>query len=236
MARTVTQLWSGAGPDEPIAQLFLRRLREEGVIAPFPSNFRSTIFVTSDERRAASALWSSLGTDPKSAVVLNPHSGVAVKRWPIEHFAALGQGLADDGWSIAVLAGDDPQLAWNIARLIPKAQFLPKVALRLTAACLEGCAMLVSGDSGIAHLASAVGTPVLAIYGPTWAGRYGVAERASNLQSPFECPEVNPMNFTTQRCWFSDTCIFPGKANCCEDVTPQRVLRAARHLLEDTGA
>ncbi len=229
--RKVSQLWSGAGRDEPIAGLFLRRLREEELIDAASLDSRARVFISDDERRAAAATWASLGLVVERTVILNPHSGVAVKRWPAESFVALGQALAADGWGIAVLGGDDPALAWKISQLIPDARFLPRMPLRLTAACLERTCLVVSADTGIAHLASAVGSPVLAIFGPTWSGRYGVAPPSINLQTPFDCPERNPMNFTTQRCWYSGECIFPGKANCCEDVSPATAVEAAHRLL-----
>jgi len=231
--RKVTQLWSGAGVDEPISDLFVRRLREEGIVDAQVAALPIKVYLSEDERGAAAAIWSSLDVARERVVVLNPHSGAAVKRWPVDYFAILGQALAADGWTIAVLAADGPELAWQIATLIPDARFIPKMSLRLTAACLEGAGLVVSADSGVGHLASAVGTPVLAIYGPTWAGRYGVAAPSLNLQSPFDCPERQPMNFTVQRCWFSGQCVFPGKTNCCEDVTPSAALAAARELLAD---
>lgn len=91
-------------------------------------------------------------------------------------------------------------------------------------------ALFVSGDSGLAHVASAVRTAVLGPCGPTRAGRYGLAVPYRNLQSPFVCPELNPMNFTLQRCWAAECCIVPGKATCCADLAPARGL-AARELL-----
>lgn len=229
--RKVTRLWTGAGKDEPIARLFLRRLREEGVIGDASSSLPARLYPSPLEHRVAASLWSALGARPQQTVVLNPNAGVALKQWPGEHFVDLGQALAADGWSIAVLAGDSPDRAWTIARAIPEARFVPKLALRLTAACLAPTALVVSGDTGLAHLASAVGATVLAIFGPTWSGRYGVAEPSINLQSPFDCPELVPMNFTVQPCWRRDRCSFLEKTGCCEDVSPAVALRAARCVL-----
>ncbi|HLH73717.1 MAG TPA: glycosyltransferase family 9 protein, partial [Chloroflexota bacterium] len=222
--RTVTQLWSGAKTDELISSLFLRRLCEERVIVPTLTDHPARVFLGQSERDFAAAYWQELGLDPSRTVALNPHSGVTVKRWPSTHFVRLGQGIVDEGWQVVVLAADAPALAKEIAEQIPSARVLEKLPLRQTAAWLERLALLISGDSGIAHLASAVGTSVVAIYGPTWAGRYGVAGMAINLQSPFACSELNPMNFTTQWCWYSGRCIHPGKLNCCEDVTPETAL------------
>ncbi len=229
--RTVTQLWTGAGPDEPIARLFLRRLREEGLIDPRQPDPPARVHLADLDRRTAAATWASLGVSPRTAVVLNPHAGMAIKRWPREGFVWLGRTLGKLGWNVVVLAGEDGAEAERIATALTRAWVLPRLALRPTAACLEGVALVVSADSGIAHLASAVSAAVVGIYGPTWAGRYGAASPAVNLQSPFDCEERRPMNFTRQRCWYTGRCIFPGKASCTADVTPEAVGVAALILL-----
>jgi len=232
VSRVVTRLWDAARPDERIAHLFLRRLREEGIVDVTLPDPPARLFPTADERCIARELWNRLHLVPGRTVVFNPHAGVAVKRWPEGNFAALGRALAHRGHSIAVLAGEDPPLAWRIARAIPEARFVPRLSLRVTAAWLADASLVVSADSGLAHLAGAVGVPVLAIYGPTWAGRYGVAPPSANLQTPFPCPERNPMDFTVQRCWWNGRCIFTDKLTCCEDVTPAEALAAAERLLE----
>jgi len=228
--RTVTQLWRGTGPQEPIAQLFVRRLREEGLIPPELSDPRAELPLSEPERRAARVVWRSLGQSPDKTVILNPHSGMTIKRWPAASYGALAKGLRANGWGVAVLEGEAPELAREIARETG-VSVLPRRPLRETAACLEGVAVLVSADSGLAHLANAVGTPVVGIYGPTWAGRYGVAAPARNLQSAFDCPERQPMNFTLQRCWYTGACVFPDKTTCCEDISVDTVLAATRELL-----
>jgi ADP-heptose:LPS heptosyltransferase len=231
--RVATQLWSRAGLEEPIAELFLRRLREDGLIEATTTSSRPRIWLAEGERRAAAATWAARGVAPDRAVVLNPHAGMAIKRWPADRFIAVGTALAQVGWELIVLDGEEPDDAAAIARGIPGARVLPRLTLRETAACLARVALVVSGDSGIAHLASAVGRPVVAIYGPTWSGRYGVARPSRNLQSPFDCPDLNPLNFTLQRCWYTGQCIFPGKQTCCADVRPETVIVAARALLRE---
>jgi ADP-heptose:LPS heptosyltransferase len=132
---------------------------------------------------------------------------------------------------VAVLEGEALPLAARIASGIPGARVLPRRPLRVAAAVLEHAALLVSGDSGLAHVANAVGTPVLGLYGPTWAGRYGAAAPSRNLQSAFDCPELNPMNFTLQRCWAIERCIYPYKTTCSEDISPEAALAEVRDLI-----
>jgi ADP-heptose:LPS heptosyltransferase len=234
--RCVTQLWSRTSPNEPIGRLFLRRLREEGLIAPTVPDGWPRVALTPTDRLVAAQVWDEVGQAPERTIVLNPHAGMPIKRWPPAAFAALGRALTAASWPVAVLAGDEPVLAASLAGAIPGAQVLPRLPLRVTAAALARAALLVSADSGIAHLAAAAGTPVVGLYGPTVAGRYGVAPPSRNLSSPFDCPERRPMDFTRQRCWYTGQCIFADKSTCCADLTPAAVLAAVQDLLAETGA
>ncbi len=229
--RTVTHLWIGAGRDEPIERLFLRRLVEEGVIESRFARLPASLPVAAEDTAWASRWWAATGQARAEAVVLNPHSGMAIKRWPAPHFVALGRALRRLGRPVVVLAAEQAGTAESLAGEIPGAVVTPPVPLRRLAGLLAGVGVLVSADTGPAKLAAAVGVPVVGIFGPTWAGRYGQVGAGVNLQSPFDCPERNPMNFTVQRCWYGGQCIFPGKATCCEDVSPERVLEAVEEVL-----
>jgi heptosyltransferase III len=94
-------------------------------------------------------------TPPKEAVAIHPFSGSASKNWPLERFHEL------------------------VARLTLPVEFFygPEQIKDLyeLAGRLAGAALYVGNDSGITHLATAVGTPVIALFGPTdplvWAPR-----------------------------------------------------------------
>jgi ADP-heptose:LPS heptosyltransferase len=97
--------------------------------------------------------------------VLHPFSGSARKNWPLEKFRALAHGL-ERAMQVRWCSGpDDPPLdgAVRIDDLYDLACWLARARL------------YVGNDSGITHLAAAVGTPVLALFGPTdpqvWAPR-----------------------------------------------------------------
>ncbi|HRK35838.1 MAG TPA: glycosyltransferase family 9 protein, partial [Candidatus Hydrogenedentes bacterium] len=82
------------------------------------------------------------------------------KRWPAAHWQSLCAALARDGERIVQLGGDD--LAAGAAL-----DLRGKTSIREAACILRAARLLISTDTGLMHLALAVGTPVLALFGPT---------------------------------------------------------------------
>jgi heptosyltransferase-2 len=104
-------------------------------------------------------------------VALAPGSVWATKRWPEEYYAALGRTLEADGFGVILVGGEeDRDLCTRIATNIPEGRALTaagSLTLLQSAELLRRCRAVVSNDSAPMHLAVAVGTPVVAIYGPT---------------------------------------------------------------------
>lgn len=125
----------------------------------------------SSERALAAAGWSGQ-TRP---ILLSPGSAKAgIKRWPAERYAALADALALRGWPCGLIVG--PEESALGARVSSAARApLPVLGADLDpvelAALLSNARLLVSNDSGPMHLAAAVGTPVIAFFGPTDPGR-----------------------------------------------------------------
>jgi hypothetical protein len=102
---------------------------------------------------------------PAGFAAIHPFSGSARKNWPLEKFRQVARGL-ERSMPVRWCAGaDDPPLAGAV-----RIDDLYELALWLASAHLY-----IGNDSGITHLAAAVGTPVLALFGPTdprvWAPR-----------------------------------------------------------------
>jgi heptosyltransferase-1 len=98
------------------------------------------------------------------------------KLWPEANWANLGQALAARGLSL-LLPGGNPgerERAARIARHIPNAQVVPPMRLADLATLLMHARFVVGVDTGLAHLAAAVRTPVLALYTATDPGLTGV--------------------------------------------------------------
>lgn len=104
-------------------------------------------------------------------IAVNPNARWATKRWPVANFAALSKEIYRRSGALTVIVGgpDDVERGEELARLIgPAATNLTNSGgLGRLAAILERASLMITNDSGPMHLAAAVGTPVIAIFGPT---------------------------------------------------------------------
>lgn len=128
------------------------------------------------------------------ATLVHPGAASRARRWPPERFAAVARSEASAGRVVLVTGGgDEVRLAWEVARLAG----LPGTAVRAgrtglleLAGLVATAGRLICGDTGVAHLATALGTPSVVLFGPTspelwgpppdrpwhrtlWAGRSG---------------------------------------------------------------
>lgn len=131
-------------------------------------------------RAAGRARLQALGVKGKP-VAVHPGSGSPAKNWPVERFVEVVRRLrARGGEAVAVVGEADAAEAAVLARELPDMPVLAGLTLVELAATLAECAAFLGNDSGIAHLAAAVGLPVVALFGPSdadvWAprGRGGV--------------------------------------------------------------
>jgi heptosyltransferase-2 len=107
--------------------------------------------------------------DDSPVIALAPGAVGQGKRWPTEHYAKLAQALAQDGASIWVLGGpqEKPLAAEIVHRAGPRAHDLTGPDLRNAILALKAVNIAVSNDSGLMHVAAAIGTPTVGIFGPT---------------------------------------------------------------------
>jgi heptosyltransferase-2 len=110
-----------------------------------------------------------LGSEPRPIVALCPGAVGAGKAWPPGHYAELALRLTRTGAAVWVLGGPNET---GIAREIvgvagPNARDLTGADLRDAILALAATDTVVSNDSGLMHVAAALGTPTVAIFGPT---------------------------------------------------------------------
>ena len=108
--------------------------------------------------------------------LLNPGAAWPNKRWPAERLAAVAIDLRErHGLSSVVLwgPGEEALAAGVAAGAQGAATAAPPTTIADLVALARGAALLVSGDTGPTHIAAAVGTPIVGLYGPTRPARNG---------------------------------------------------------------
>ena len=109
----------------------------------------------------------------RSVVLINPGAGWGAKRWPVERYAAVAQGLIDRGMRVVVNVGPaEEPLAEAIVQSARAATPLT-CTLKQLIALTRRVDLAIAGDTGPLHLACALGRPVVGIYGPTDPSRNG---------------------------------------------------------------
>lgn len=146
------------------------------------------------------------------------------KRWPAEHFAEVGKHFArEHGYGVALFGGpDDEELCESLRDQIGEntRSFAGKTSLKEWAALLASCRLVVCNDSGGMHLAAAVGTPLVAIYGLTDPRKTGPLGA--------RCEIVRDENVTASRDIPRDS---DAARKALAAITPAPVLEAAARLL-----
>ncbi len=118
-------------------------------------------------RQETEAWRQASGLGARAAVALAPGSVGQHKRWP--YYAELAQALVADGYDVWVVGGpDEKEAACKIvAAAGPAARDLTGADLRQGVVALATARLAISNDSGLMHVAAALGTPTIGIFGPT---------------------------------------------------------------------
>ncbi len=211
------------GNDPPLVRAHATQLYAEA-LAPLGVTRAGPIKVSLSPRAVALAADALRGVEPP-AVALAPGARWATKRWPAERFAAVADQLAEHGFRIVLCGGPGDRDAFAAFRAVVRApiaadlSFLPLDAL---AASIARVQLLVACDSGPVHLATAVGTPVLALFGPTSVTRWGPPPPGRALSLGLPCAPCSNHG--------GDYCP-EGHHRCLGDLAPEAVLAAAREML-----
>lgn len=119
-------------------------------------------------------------------VLLNPGAGWGAKRWPADRYAAVAVCMREAGYNVLVNAGPgEESLADEVAEASGGAASPLQSSLSELIAVTRWAALVIGGDTGPVHLASALGRPVVGIFGPTDPARNGpFGGRFRVLRSP----------------------------------------------------
>jgi heptosyltransferase III len=167
-----------AHQDEPATRLALgaAALAVHALCAEPTEPGQVTQFTVSDAAHAAAAkLWHAHRLDEKPVVAIHPSAGAALKSWPLERWAVLADALLQEGLAVVLMgAPEDRALLERIqAKTLRCARRLSGQSLQISAALYARCALVITVDSGAGHLAAAVGTPTVRLYGPAPVAVFG---------------------------------------------------------------
>lgn len=155
------------------------------------------------------------------------------KRWPIPYWAKLINRLISNENMTVVLTGASNDLPF-IETILRRTDERPvnlagKTSLTQLAALLQRANLLITGDSGPMHIAAAVGTPLIAIHGPTDPAKSGpVSPHATVLRSDIWCSPCYTAKGKPADCRFFTT-------QCMKDITVEQVLRIIHQKLKNSG-
>lgn len=115
--------------------------------------------------------------DRSGLVVIHPGAASAARRWPAQRFAEVAAELRDSGHQVVVTGdSDELELARTVARgagLDESAVLAGSLGLLGMVALISDCRLLICGDTGVGHIATATGTPSVLLFGPTPPHRWG---------------------------------------------------------------
>jgi lipopolysaccharide heptosyltransferase II len=160
--------------------------------APLPADWPLPELQVSADELAGWRARRGLGSEPRSIVALCPGAVGLAKAWPPGHYADLALRLTRTGAAVWVLGGPNET---GIAREIvaaagPNARDLTGNDLRDAILALASADSAVSNDSGLLHVAAALGTPTVAIFGPTSPWHWKPLNPVSAILEPEGEPEA----------------------------------------------
>ena len=163
-------------------------------------------------------------------LALHPYATHSQKTWPAAYWRSLTEGLCERGINWFVLgrqnSGERLQLAGTAAEAGGAGRggdYTNQTDLRLTCALLARAALLISADSGPMHLATAVGTPVLGLFGPTTRHWGFFPSGADDQVLEADCPG-RPFSLHGKSGG-------PRGESCMRLITPEAVLNKAVQML-----
>ena len=157
------------------------------------------LFLSSEEDRAAADWLARAGVAPDAPfAVIHPGARFWFKQWPVDRVAALADWIQEhERMPVVILAGvkEVPDLATiRTAMRTPCRTTAGQVPIRVLAAIIKRSRLLISNDNGPMHIATAVGTPVVALFGssdPRVWGPWGNVNRVLYKGVPCSpCPHT----------------------------------------------
>jgi len=208
----------------------LDALRRIGIY-PKPEERRLILVAGSEAEMRVAAKLRELGLEKKKFIQIHPASRWAFKCWPAGHMARLIEGLQANGQTVLLTAApsrDEQVLIEAIQQRLttPALSLAGGLTIKEMAALSASARLFIGVDSAPMHIAAAMRTPVVALFGPSsekqW-GPWGVPCRVlAGTQSCRPCG--------------IEGCGGGKVSDCLVSVTPEQVLAAVEELLAETAS
>jgi lipopolysaccharide heptosyltransferase II len=184
--------------------------------AALPAEWPLPEIVVPDTEVAAWRKRRGLASDASPIVALAPGAVGPGKRWPTESYAELAKALTQDGATVWILGGPmEKELAAAITgHAGDRVHDLTGNDLRDAIIALKAADLAVTNDSGLMHIAAAIGTPTIGIFGPTDPRLWGPLNPLAAVIEP-------------ERAFARD--------RSTSEIPPERVIATARRHLQSAG-
>jgi len=185
----------------------------------------SPLWGASEEKNVLKLLGGHAAQSAGPLIIVHPRAAWPNKCWDALRVAALCDRLCKKYAARIVFAGSAAEQI-NVSAIIagmaePAISLVGRTSLRELACLLARSSLMVAMDSGPMHLACAVGTPVVALFGPTAPWRTGpFGSRYTVIRKELACSP----------CYKKKTCP-PGHHRCMADITVEEVLQGCSHYL-----
>ena len=186
---------------------------------------RLSFEIRDEEHAEAAAILAPLELRPGKWCVLHPGASAPSRRYPEALFAEAARSLVDrDGWQVLVTGGpEEHRLVNTLCESVgPGAHPVPPMSLGGLAGLIEAAPVLIANNSGPAHLAAAVGTPVVDLYALT-----------NPQHAPWRVPHRLLYHDVECRNCYKSVCP-EGHHRCLRLVPPEDVVEAARELAAES--
>ncbi|MBW6513770.1 MAG: glycosyltransferase family 9 protein [Candidatus Syntrophosphaera sp.] len=192
-----------------------------------PFDHQTEMFIPAEGQNQVDEFIKENSLDPARLVGIAPGSVWATKRWPSRYYSQVLSGLVAKGFQPVLIGGEDD--AGLCGKIITDSQVeavnaAGQLSLPGSAWLIKNCRLLITNDSAPLHLANAVQTPVLAIFGPTVKrfGFFPYREGDRVLEMDLDCRPCGKHGH--QRC--------PrGHFGCMTRISPESVLNNALEML-----
>ncbi len=192
-----------------------------------PENSGMELCFEKEDMATVQSIFAQKGIDSKRRTVALHYGGASrYKRWDMEKFIALAERLVKNNSTNVLIFGGhyEREAPWLVRNPKKGIVVMPDMTICEMAAAFQRCDLLVCNDSGPMHVAFAVGTATVAIFGPTFPNRFGPKDLEKNrvVRSELSCSP----------CWHPDKAIGCKEAHCLKRIEVDDVLAT----IDDLGS